>query len=413
MKKTFVALAIGIIMISMGSAGIDLFAQDSPDKQIAIKDNNAFALDLYTQLSKEEGNLFFSPNSISTALAMTYAGARGKTATQMANALHFSLSQKQLHQAFFELMKDLKADPRTSGYQLSIANALWGQRDYKFYDEFINITEKYYDAGFKKVDFINEKNREEARQAINKWVEGKTNNKIKELIVKTPQVLTDLTRLVLTNAIYFKGKWQFQFDAKNTQDAPFTLLNGEKVIVPMMSQTKEFNYAENDTLQIIEMAYTGNKLSMVILLPKSIDGLRQIEGSLTQDNLNTWLSTLHNREVIASIPKFKMTSQFELNGALKSLGMVDAFDMQADFSGMAPDPVGLYISEVLHKAFVDVNEEGTEAAAATAVVMMRMGIEEPKPVFMADHPFIFIIRDTKAGSILFMGRVEDPLSNEK
>jgi serpin B len=382
-----------------------LFAQDSSDKQIVIEGNNAFALNLYAELSKEEGNLFFSPSSISTALAMTYAGARGNTATQMANTLHFTLSQERLHPAFSELMKDLEADPQRSDYQLSIANALWGQTGYKFYDEFMNITKSYYDAGFKEVDFKNKT--EETRQIINSWTEDKTNNKIKDLI--KPGILNNFTRLVLTNAIYFKGKWQFQFDAKNTQNSTFTLLNGEEIQVPMMKQTKEFNYIENGMLQIIEMPYVGDKLSMVILLPKKIDGLKQIEGSLTQGNLNNWLSNLRNREVIVSLPKFKMTSEFELNEVLKSLGMVDAFTMQADFSGMTPDPIGLYISNVLHKAFVDVNEEGTEAAAATAVVMKLRGImPEPKPVFRADHPFIFIIRDMQSGSILFMGRVTDP-----
>lgn len=406
MKKALIVLVVSIIAVSLWLAKIDLFAQDKSDKQTVTEGNNAFAIDLYAKLSREEGNLFFSPNSISIALAMTYAGARGDTAAQMADTLHFSLSQEQMHLAFFELVKDLEADPQKSGYQLSIANALWGQTGYKFYDEFISITKNYYDAGFKEVDFINDKNREESRQTINAWVENKTNDKIKDLI--KPGILDNLTKLVLTNAIYFKGKWQFQFDTKSTQSSAFTLLNGEKIQVPMMSQTKEFNYAENDALQIIELPYIGDKLSMVVLLPKKIDGLKQIEGLLTQDNLNNWLSNLRNREVIVSLPKFKMTSEFELNEALKSLGMVDAFIMKADFSGMTPDPVGLYISKVLHKAFVDVNEEGTEAAAATAVVMRLKGMPEPKPVFRADHPFVFIIRDKSVGSILFIGRVMDP-----
>ncbi len=411
MKKAFVILSLSIIAISIGLAKIDLFAQDRSDKQTVIQGNNEFAFDLYAKLSKEKegGNLFFSPASISTALAMTYAGARANTATQMANTLHFTLSQEQLHPAFSELMKELEADPQKSGYRLSRANALWGQTGYKFYDEFISITKNYYDAGFKEVDFINDKNREETRKTINSWVEDKTNYKIKDLI--KPGILENLTRLVLTNAIYFKGKWQFQFDAKNTQNSAFTLLSGEEIRVPMMNQAKEFNYMENEELQIIEMPYVGDKLSMAALLPKKIDGLKQVEGSLTQDNLNNWSSNLRNREVVVSLPKFKMTSEFELNEALKSLGMVDAFNMEsADFSGMTPNPVGLYISKVIHKAFVDVNEEGTEALAATAVAMAESGIPEPKPVFRADHPFVFIIRDTNSGNILFIGRVTDPRS---
>lgn len=408
MRKTLVILSLSFIVIFIGLANIDSFAQDKPDKQTIIEGNNVFAIDLYTKLSKEEGNLFFSPASISTALAMTYAGARGNTATQMASVLHFTLSQEKLHPAFSEITKELEADSLNSGYQLSIANALWGQTGYKFYDDFINITNKYYGAGFKEVDFSNDKSREEARQTINAWVENKTNDKIKDLIEQG--MLDKLTRLVLTDAIYFKGKWQSQFNTKDTFDSPFTLVTGEKVNVPMMHQTKEFNYTENEATQILEMPYAGDKLSMVILLPKKTDGLKELESSM-QGNLNSWLKSLRNREVVVSAPKFKTTHEFLLNDALESLGMTDAFsDKIADFSGMSPNPEGLYIDKVIHKAFVDVNEEGTEAAAATAVLMMAKGMPEPKAMFIVDHPFIFIIRNIKSGNILFMGRVEDPRS---
>lgn len=409
MRKAFVILLLSIAVTSLGLANIDSFAQDKSDMPAVIKGNNEFAFDLYAKLSKEDGNLFFSPASISTALAMTYVGARGNTASQMANALHFILNSERLHPAFSEIMKELEADPKNSGYQLSIANALWGQAGYRFYDEFINVTKNYYDTGFKEVDFKNPENREKTRQAINAWIESKTNDKIKDLI--KPDSFDKLTRLVLTNVIYFKGKWQFQFDKEKTLDDQFTLLSGEKIKVPMMNQKKELDYAENDVLQIIEIPYVGYKLSMIILLPKKIDGLKEMESLLTQENISKWLSKLHNEGVIVSLPKFKMTHKFVLNEPLKSLGMIDAFNIQtADFSGMAPDPVGLYISEAIHKAFVDVNEEGTEAAAATATVIRAQCVMPPAFVFKADRPFVFLIKDTKSGSILFMGRIEDPRS---
>jgi len=405
-KKRLALLFILVAVFTLWQ-GTSLFALDELDKGIVAQDNNKFAFDLYSQVKQKEGNLFLSPFSISTALAMTYAGARGNTETQMADTLYFSLSQERLHPAFLTLMQGLRADSARSGYELSIANALWGQGGYKFHGAFIDITKNYYEAGFKEVDFV--KNTEAARQTINQWIEAKTKDKIKELI--KPGVLTEFTRLVLTNAIYFKGKWISQFKKESTKPEPFELISGDKVQVSMMNQTKEFNYSENENIQILEMPYDGNKLSMVILLPKEKKGIRELENLLKAENLKTWLSTLRKREVIVSLPKFKMTSEFLLNEALKALGMTDAFDRtSADFTGMTPDPVGLYISEVIHKAFVDVNEEGTEAAAATAVDMTLKAamMLESKPVFRADHPFVFIIRDKSSDSILFIGRVMDP-----
>ncbi|MDD4955162.1 MAG: serpin family protein [Candidatus Omnitrophica bacterium] len=406
MKKVFIIPAISLVIFSAVLFAIDLNAANKPGTQAVIAGNNAFGIDLYKKLSTEEGNLFFSPESISMALAMTYAGARGNTEAEMAKALHFTLNQKELHPAFFELAMDLEAEPQKDGYQLITANALWGQSGYKFEYDFIETTKRYYDAGFKEVDFIKDGNRENTRKEINSWVEKKTNSKIKDLI--KPTDLTYLTRLVLTNAIYFKGKWQFPFDAKNTKDGDFVLLNGEKIKAPMMHQKKNFNYAENDVFQALEMPYAGDKLSMAVLLPRKNDGLKELEASLTSENLTNWLSKLSSEEVRVSIPKFKMSSGFELSEALKSLGMIDAFGKNADFSGITSDPAGLVISKVIHKAYVDVYEEGTEAAAATAVVMAKQLVMEKQNIFNADHPFIFIVRDATSGNILFMGRVEDP-----
>ncbi len=396
-----------MIFVVCNGTALSALGLDETDKEIVIEGNNAFAFDLYAQLKEEDGNLFFSPYSISTALAITYAGARGNTAIQMADILHFSLSQERLHPAFSELMQDLATEAEISSYQLAIANALWGQSGYEFYEKFINITKDYYDAGFKEVDFKDGQERELTRQRINLWVEDKTKGKIKELIKQG--ILTSMTRLVLTNAVYFKGNWIFQFDTEQTRDGLFTLIEGEKVEVPMMNQTAEFNYSENDMFQVLEMPYAGDGLSMVVFLPKQTKGLKEVENLLTVENLKSWLSTLRMQEVVVSVPKFKMTGEFLLSETLKSLGMLDAFSIKlADFSGMTPDPVGLYISEVIHKAFVDINEEGTEAAAATAVEMRLKAAPEPKPVFQADHPFIFIIRDIRSSSILFLGRVIDP-----
>jgi serine protease inhibitor len=236
-------------------------------------------------------------------------------------------------------------------------------------------------------------------------VEKKTNSKIKNLI--GPGALDSMTRLVLTNAIYFKGNWARQFEEKRTHDAPFTLTDGRKIEVAMMNQKAEFNYMETDTFQALDLPYVNEELSMVIMLPKKFDALDEFERTFTQDNLTQWLAKIHKREVVVFVPKFKMTSQFSMADVLKSMGMIDAFSSNADFSGINGKR-DLCISAVIHKAYVEVNEEGTEAAAATGVVMRLTSIGPPIPVFRADHPFIFIIRDKLTGSILFIGRVANP-----
>jgi len=402
-SKKSIALLFALVMVFM--AWTDLFALDKSDKEIIVEGNNIFTFDIYAQLKKSDGNLFFSPYSISTALAMTYAGARGNTATQMANVLHFNLGQERLHPAFSELMRSLTAGSKEGNYQINIANALWGQSGYNFYKQFVNITKNYYNAKFKEVDFKNKT--EKTRKIINRWVEKKTNYKIKNLIKRG--VLTPLIRLILTNAVYFKGNWLLPFHPSLTRLSSFTLIEGEKVEVPMMNRPAKFNYSEKEMLQILEMPYASEDLSMIILLPKQTDGLKEIENLLTLEKVKSWLSALKKQEVVVFIPKFKITSEFILSKMLKSLGMTDAFSMElADFSGIAPDAMGLYISEVIHKAFVDVNEEGTEAAAATAVVVKELSFPKERAVFRADHPFIFIIRDMRSGSILFLGRIMDP-----
>ena len=406
-------------MMVVGCAASESTTVDekSDGQDMVVQGNNKFALALYTKLQSEKGNLFFSPYSISTALAMTYAGARGRTATQMAEVLYFPVGKKassgasaglnpqQLASAFGELIKSLNTRGKSGAYELSVANALWGQKDYGFLTKFLDLTEKHYDGRLNEVDFVGAA--EAARQTINAWVEKQTNDKIKNLIPKG--LLNSMTRLVLTNAIYFKGNWARQFKEDRTKEAPFTLADGKKVDVSMMNQTTRFGYMETEILQGLELPYVNDELSMIVLLPKKNDGLGELEQSLTLDNLSQWQGKLSKREVVVSIPKFKLTSQFSLAAVLRAMGMTDAFSRSADFSGMNGKR-DLSISAVIHKAYVDVNEEGTEAAAATGVTMRltSVGPGARPPVFRADHPFLFFIRDNQSGSILFIGRVTNP-----
>jgi len=391
-------------------------ARGKTNQQLVVAGNNKFALELYAKLHSREGNLFFSPYSISTALAMAYAGARGETETEMAKVLHFptvpsetvavkdTFAWMRFHSAFGTIVKDLNARGQKDSYELTVANALWGQKGYGFLEEFLGLIKTNYDGQLNEVDFI--RATETTRKAINAWVEKKTNNKIKNLIRKG--VLSSMTRLVLTNAIYFKGNWARQFKKDRTKEAPFTLADGQKVDVAMMNQMEKCNYMETESFQGLELPYVDDELSMIILLPKEFDGLDEFEKTLTSENLSKWLGKLRNCEVVVSVPKFKMTSQFGLASVLKSMGMIDAFSANADFSGMNGKR-DLFISAVIHKAYVDINEEGTEAAAATAVTMKLTSVGPTRIlVFRADHPFLFLIRDNHSGSILFIGRVMNP-----
>jgi len=371
-----------------------------------VNDNTAFTLDLYTQLKSKEGNLFFSPFSISTALGMTYAGARENTAKQMADVLHFPEGQDQLHHAMGDLISDLNDVQKQGDIELRVANALWAQKDYKFLKEFSRVILNSYRAELKHVDFAIV--HEAARQAINAWVEQQTNQKIKDMI--QPGVLDALTRLVLVNAIYFRGFWDSQFKESDTRDHDFWISPQSRLSKPMMHQEKKFRYFEDERLQILEMPYKNRVLSLVVLLPKKRYGLVELESSLNLENIMSWQNRMQERKVEVFFPKFKIESQFSLSSNLIAMGMSDAFSPdRADFSGMVGHK-NLYISAVIHKAFVQVNEEGTEAAAATGAVVGVTSIALPLPVFKADHPFIFFIRDNASQSILFFGRIIDPQS---
>jgi serpin B len=379
---------------------------------IVVQGANAFAVDLYRQLAaNQKGNLFCSPASVDTALAMTYAGAAGLTATQMAATLHYDLEPAKLHRAFAGLIAALNTPAADfSGkpaYQLTLVNALWGQEGYPFAPAFTALVQKSYGAALNPVDFAG--HAEQARQTINAWVARKTADKIQDLIgpgALDPQT----TRLVLTNAVYFKSNWLTRFPKEATADGPFTTAAGATVSVPMMrlAESKFFGYAENDGLQIVELPYESDALSMLILLPRKSDGLAALEQKLTAANLAAWTGRLEQALVHVTLPRFKFAGQFELSQTLGALGMKDAFADRADFSGMT-GAEKLHISAVIHKAFVAVDEDGTEAAAATAIAMaaMALPVGEPKN-FVADHPFLFLIRHRATGCVLFLGRVENP-----
>lgn len=376
-----------------------------------VNANNQFALDFYSNLKgKEKSNLFFSPYSISTALAMTYEGARGQTAKEMQSVFHFSEDHTIRRSSFAAVYNQM--NKKDAKYKLHTANALWAQKDYHLLNEYIETVEKYYGGKATNEDF--RAAAEEARKTINHWVEEKTNNKIKDLFPKDS--LDKLTRLVLTNAIYFKGDWVKQFDKGKTKDEDFKVSRDKKIKVPMMRRTDNeaiFNYGETDELQMLEMLYEGEELSMIILLPKDMN-LGFLEKSLTVGKLNHWKNLLRKQRVDVYMPKFTFKIKYTLNENLKGMGMVSAFTSPerpsgANFSGINGKK-DLFIQLVVHQAFVDVNEEGTEAAAATGVAVGITSLPPKRvPVFRADHPFIFLIQEKETGNILFMGRVVNPV----
>jgi len=374
-----------------------------------VEGQTALALDLYRSLAEGQGNLFFSPYSVATALAMTYAGARGETAAQMADALHFSLPQEQLHPAFNALDLALtgpQANAERSegtGFELHVANALWGQSGYDFLPDFLDVLALNYDAGIRLVDYVNAA--DDARRTINAWVAEQTNDKIRDLIPKG--ALDDLTRLVLTNAIYFDAAWQHPFPERSTEPAPFFLPDGTEIVVPTMRQTEHLLFAHYDDYAAVELPYVGHRLVMDIIMPTSGE-FGAFEGSLTPERLDGILAAQASGRVQLALPKFTFSSEFSLARTLRTLGMTDAFEYGvADFSGM-DGTRELFIGDVIHKAYVDVNEAGTVAAAATAVIMPGSAMPTEPVEVTIDHPFLFLIRDRETGVILFMGRVVDP-----
>ena len=365
---------------------------------------NAFTTASYQQLMGGEANLILSPFNIATALSMALAGARGQTAEEIQSVLrlHYDPSYDS---ALGALLADLAKAGNTGDNQLHTANGLWVQKGFAIQPAFENTLANNYRAPLTPLDFL--ANAEAARSRINRWTEEQTQQKIKDLL--PPGSLDAQTRLVLTSAIYFYGKWQDPFVTTRTQPAPFTLPAGATVEAGFMNQTAHFGYAETPSAQILEMRYAGEEIAFDVLLPKTPTGLPGLEKSLTPENLTGWLGALTTRNVQVSLPKFRVESEFSLRKELSSMGMPTAFTNKADFSGIDPKR-GLAISAVVHKAFVDVSEQGTEAAAATGITMRTTAMRMPEQavVFRADHPFLFVIRDTRAGVVLFIGRLTNP-----
>jgi serpin B len=410
MNKRVMFAALALALLAAGAGAAETQPEPSKPLEAVVNGANLFAMDLYEQVAaRQKGNLFLSPNSIHTALAMTYAGAAGRTAQQMALTLHFPPERDRLHPAFANLIKKLNS-PRKDhkgkpAYELIVSNALWGQKDYPFKADFLKRIEASYGAGLNHVDF---RKAEAARKTINDWVAQRTKDKIRDLIQQG--AIRPLTRLILTNAIYFKSNWASKFQKRATRKEPFHLSGEKQIETPMMHQKDRFGYLETETLQVLELPYRFHDLSMVVLLPRKVDGLAALEKEMTAANVAKWLKGVSHQDVQVTFPKFRFTSQFNLARTLKAMGMTDAFSPErADFSGMTTMEK-LAISDVVHKAFVAVDEEGTEAAAATAVMMAGTAFRppaEPK-VFKADHPFVFLIRHRATGAILFLGRVTNP-----
>ena len=407
MEQKYISIGLILVVLCGFLSGCAVNAEQKDDSEATpekvsavVNANNEFAFDLYSKYKDEkEGNIFFSPYSISTAMAMTYEGARGQTAKEIQSVFHFP-EESIRRPGFARLYNEI--NKKDKEYQLSTANALWAQEDYKFLDEYFSTIKRYYDGDVTNLDFIKET--EKSRVTINKWVEDKTKNKIKDLLPKNPRVIREDTRLVLTNAIYFKGDWVLQFDKKKTREADFKVSPEKTVKVQMMGLTGDkakFNYAETEELQILEMPYEGDELSMLVILPR--ENLESID--INNEKLNELRGMLSERKISVYMPKFKFETKYFMEKDLIEMGMPTAFSMGADLSGMTGN-MDLFIDKVIHQAFVEVNEERTEAAAATAVIVaLKSSISD---YFMADHPFMFIIQQKDTGNILFMGRVVDP-----
>jgi serpin B len=371
-----------------------------------VDSSNEFTFEMFKELIEKNENIFFSPYSISTALGMAYEGARGQTATEMANVLDFPDDQ----QTRWEMMKSVQSslNKDDTSYELSTANAYWLTEDGKLKSEYKNAIEDYYLASGQQLDFAGDP--KGAVDTINNWVEKETNEKIKDIL--SSDDIDALTYLILTNAIYFKSDWKYQFDTEATEPKDFTLANNDVIEVDTMNmcdESKKLNYAGNSVVQILQLPYKDEELSMFILLPKEND-ISTLEAKLDANYFSNLKDKMSSEWIDLYLPKFKMELKFKLKEKLYKMGMPTAFSTGADFSGITSD-ADLYIDQVIHQSFVEVDEEGTEAAAATAVVVQTtsIGSPTPKPItFRADHPFIFLIQHKDSGQILFMGKVENP-----
>jgi serpin B len=365
--------------------------------------SNRFAFELYQRLRTGHGNLFFSPASISMALALTYAGAAGETEAEMAKALHFR-SKAAVNAGMSSLWNRWQAADERHGFRVRLANRLWAQKRYSFLPEYMEMLRTNYGAEPVRLDFAHQA--ELARQTINRWVEEQTEKRIVDLI-PSGEGLKD-ARLVLTNAVYFHGEWSKRFEKSLTQDADFHVSPDRTVKTRLMNRQDRYPYVAVDGMQLLQLPYGDKSLSMVVLLPRDSAGLGKLEAKLTDTKLDKWLDAVRPRQVNVFLPRFKTTAEFQMRDTLAAMGMGSAFDQaKADFSAMTGKRE-LCVSALIHKAFADVNEEGTEAAAASAVIAGARSASGPPPVFRADHPFVYLICDTRNGAVLFLGRVVDP-----
>lgn len=367
----------------------------------SVQGQTAFALDLYGQLKSQAGNLFCSPYSLSVTLALAGAGARGNTARQLAQVLRLPVDEPATQAAQAQLASELQQ--AAAGVVWRAAQALWPQTGYPLQAEYLALIKKYYGATLTALDFGEP---EAARQTINQWVAEWTEGRITELIASG--VLAEMTRLVLTNALYFKGKWASQFEPATTRPGKFYLAGGQTVEAPLMTQRHSFRYAANPACELVELPYVGEALAMLVLLPREKEGLAELESRLTPPQLAEWMKPLAEQSVAVVLPRFKIGSGLRLEETLQALGLTEAFDSaRADFTGLGGALHELYLGAVVHQAWVEVNEEGSEAAAASATRLV-LGPPPRGPVFRADHPFLFLIRDQRTGSLLFLGRVANP-----
>jgi serpin B len=407
--KIFLIISVGVAIT--GTAFGTLYLDDLPQNTL-MNDNpennkpanpDDFAFYLYHKIAKDDStsNLFFSPFSISTAFSLAYEGTAGNTATEMQQVFGFIPDDQKRRDSISDALARL--DSKDDLYKLEIANALWVNEDRIIKQDYLDTATTYYDSTVDNVNFITD----DGVNKINRWVSQKTQDKIQDIL--SPSSTDELTRMVITNAIYFKGKWDLQFDPRNTSEEPFWIDKDKSVTVPMMkSDADMFNYAETWNLQALEMNYVGHDISMLILLPKDRNGLDSLEDSLDAQTLNSIRDSMTRQPLTIQMPKFEFEAEYNLIDPLVNLGMHDAFDKyDADFQGITDDQV--YIDKAMHKAFVNVNEEGTEAAAITALVVRDLsGPPEPRHEFIADHPFVFVIQEKNTGGILFIGRVMDP-----
>ena len=362
-----------------------------------------FVFAFYSEIAEEDekSNIFFSPLSISTAFSMAYEGAKENTASEMQQVFGFEDNDQKRQKVISELLS--RFNPKDDKYNLQVTNALWVKDGYKIKQDYLDTAKTHYSSTVDNVDFVTDA----GINKINSWVAEKTNEKIQDILA--PGSTDELTRMVITNAVYFKGKWGLQFDSRNTEDKPFWTDKENSVMVPMMKENAAlYNYADTGDLQALELNYLGGDISMVVLLPKERDGLEYVEQSMSKEKLDSIRDSMTRQPLTVQFPKFEFETEYNLIKPLQSLGLEDAFDRDnADFQGITDEQV--YLAKAAHKAFVNVNEEGTEAAAITAlVVRATSGPPEPVAEFVADHPFMFVIQEKETGDILFIGRVMNP-----